>query len=163
MIEYRRVAAWFAARPGARRSLTRLNHVLPLLFYYLYPLLLLQLAVRQEREQFMRSLLVPAAAFAACTVLRRLIHARRPYEEPGIVPLIPRQGTGDSFPSRHMTSAAVIAVAYGAVYPLAGALLAAAAVGIAVTRVLAGIHYIRDVAAGGALGLAFGMVGFFVL
>ena len=160
MRNYGRVAAWFRARPRALRLLTRLNHVLPLVFYYLYPLLLLQLAVRQEGGRFLRVLLVPAAAFAFCTILRRLIRAERPYESPGFVPLISREKTGDSFPSRHMTSAAVIAFAYWYVYPAAGAALAAAAVCIAVTRVLAGIHFPRDVLAGGTLGFVFGFVGF---
>lgn len=163
MRHYSRIAAWFTARPRALRLLTRLNHVLPLVFYYLYPLLLLQLAVRQERARFLRVLLVPAAAFAACTALRRVFRAKRPYESPGFVPLIPREKTGDSFPSRHMASAAVIAFAYWYVYPAVGAVLAAAAACIAVTRVLAGIHFPRDVIAGGALGFAAGIIGFRLL
>lgn len=157
---YGKIAAWFRARPGALRLLVRLNHVLPLIFYYLYPLLLLQLAVRRESGRFLRVLLVPAAAFASCTILRHIFRAKRPYESRGFVPLIPREKTGDSFPSRHMTSAAVIAAAYWYVYPAVGAALAAAAACIAVVRVLAGVHFPRDVIAGGALGLAFALVGF---
>ncbi len=163
MSRYGEIAAWFRARPRAFRLLARLNRVLPLLFYYLYPLLLLQLAVRQDGGRFWRVLAVPAAAFLACTAIRHAFHAKRPYETPGFEPLIRREKTGDSFPSRHMTCAAVIASAYGSVYPAAGAVLAVAALGIAVARVLAGIHFPRDVIAGGALGLAFGIVGFGVL
>jgi len=162
MSRYGEIAAWFRARPRALRLLAWMNRVLPMLFYYLYPLLLLQLAVRQD-GRFWRVLAVPAAAFLACTLIRHAFHAKRPYETPGFVPLISREKTGDSFPSRHMTCAAVIASAYGDVYPAVGAVLAAAALGIAAARVLAGIHFPRDVVAGSALGLAFGIVGFGVL
>ncbi len=159
---YRRISAWFAERPRAYRTLVRLNTGLPLLFYYLYPLLPLGLAARQD-SRFWRVLAVPAAAFAVCTLMRYAVHARRPYETEGFEPLIRRGKTGDSFPSRHMTCAAVIASAYGFLWPPAGAALGAAAVGIAVIRVLAGIHYPRDVFAGGALGLLGGVVGFWLL
>ena len=163
MRNYSSIAAWFTARPRALRLLKRMNYVLPLVFYYLYPLLLLQLAVRQESARFLRVLLAPAAAFVSCTILRHVFHAKRPYESPGFVPLIPREKTGDSFPSRHMTSAAVIAAAYWYVYPAVGAALTAAAVCIAVTRVLAGVHFPRDVLVGGVLGFALGLVGFRLL
>lgn len=159
---YRKIAAWFYGHIWAYRLLIRLNIFLPALFYVLYPVLLVVLAVRQD-GRLARVLCVPAAAFAACTAVRHLVHAPRPYERVWFEPLMTHHGTGNSFPSRHVTSAAVIAAAYGYVCPSAGAALGAAAACIAVVRVVAGIHFPRDVIAGGALGAAFGLAGFWLL
>ncbi len=159
---YRQLAAWFQARPAAYRLLCGLNRGLPVLFYSLYPLLLIWLAVRQD-GRFLRVLLVPAAAYLTCTLIRRVIRANRPYETPGFEPLIARRKTGDSFPSRHMTCASVITMSYGFIFPPAGWLLAIAAIAIAAVRVAAGIHFPRDVFAGGLLGFLFGIAGFWIL
>ena len=162
MRQYQKLAAWFRARPVAFRLLRGLNSGLPVLFYVLYPLLLAWLAARRD-ARFLRVMLTPAAAFLLCTVVRRAIHAKRPYEMPGFEPLIPRRKTGDSFPSRHVTCAAVIAAAYGFIFPPAGWALGTAAAAVAAVRVAAGIHFLRDVIAGGALGLLCGLVGFRLL
>ena len=159
---YRKVFAWFSSRPDAFRWLVRLNRWLPRLFYVLYPALLAALGALRD-ARFLRVLLVPAAAFALCTLLRRAVRAQRPCERLQIEPLIAHRGTRNSFPSRHMACAAVIAAAYGCVYPAAGFALGVLAIGIAVVRVLAGIHFPRDVAAGAALGLGVGVLGFWVL
>lgn len=159
---YARIAAWFRARPAAYRLLRLLNRSLPLLSYVLYPLLLLWLLANRD-GRFLRVLLTPFAGFAICTAVRHFAHAPRPYEVLGIEPLIRRKKTGDSFPSRHMTCAAVIAAAFWYVFPPAGAALAAAAALIAFVRVLAGIHFPRDVLAGGLLGALCGAAGFFLL
>ncbi|NBH79380.1 phosphatase PAP2 family protein [Clostridiaceae bacterium] len=159
---YRKISAWFYGHVWAYKLLVRLNNFLPALFYVLYPVLLGILAARGDARLW-RVLCVPAAAFGVCTVVRRLVHAPRPYERVWFEPLMVHDGTGNSFPSRHVTSAAVIAAAYGYVWPLAGVVLGAAAGCIAVGRVLAGIHYLRDVLAGGALGAGFGLVGFWLL
>lgn len=157
---YRRIAAWFRARPRALRLLALLNKTLPLLFYLLYPLLLIWLAARRD-PRLPRFVGIPAAAFLTCTALRKLVRAKRPPEALGIEPLIPRRkAERDSFPSRHMTCAAVIASVYGALCLPAGVLLGAAALLIALARVLGGIHFPRDVLAGGLLGALFGAVLF---
>lgn len=159
---YARIARWFRARPGAYRVLRLFNQVLPGLSYVLYPLLLAWLALQRD-GRFWRVLIVPLAGFALCTAVRRLVHAPRPYEALDIEPLIVRKKTGDSFPSRHMTCAAVIAAAFGYLWPPAGGVLAVTAIGIALVRVLAGIHFPRDVIAGGLLGAACGAIGFWVI
>lgn len=157
---YRKIAAWFGARRGALRLLKALNKALPLLFYGLYPLLLVWLLLRQD-ARLMRLTALPAGAFLTCTVLRPLLHAPRPAEALGITPLLPkRKAKRDSFPSRHLTCASVIAAVFGAVSPPLGCILAAAAVLMAAARVLAGVHFPRDVIAGALLGAAFGAFAF---
>ena len=159
---YERIEAWFGVHPVLLRALVGLNCWLPRLVYGVYPLVVLYLAIHKD-ERIFRVLLVPAAAFATVTVLRRVRDTPRPYEELDFTPLIPRAKKGQSFPSRHTASASVIAAACWSVWPPLGAALAAVALLIAVVRPLGGIHYIRDTVAGLLLGLAFGLVGFVIV
>jgi len=61
-----------------------------------------------------------------------------------------------SFPSGHTITAFAVAVSLGAFYPaLLGALLFCA-VGVAASRIVLGMHFLTDVLAGAALGIALG-------
>lgn len=61
-----------------------------------------------------------------------------------------------SFPSGHSITAFAVATAISAFYPdIAGALLLCAA-GVALSRILLGMHFLTDVVAGAALGAALG-------
>ena len=149
-------------RPALCRVLKVSVKLLPGLVYAAYPLMLLYLLLFQ-RALLLRSVIVPAAGFLAATVLRAGINAPRPYEVLGIPPLTPKETKGKSFPSRHAACAAVIAVtALGTVPPL-GVALCVVAVGIAVSRVLAGVHFVRDVVFGLLLGGLIGWIGMFLI
>lgn len=130
--------------------------------YCAYPLLLAVLAYRGD-PRFWRVLLVPAAAFGAVTVMRRIWNRPRPYETMDIEPLIAREKKGQSFPSRHVASVTIIAFAFWYVFPPLGIVLSAVALLISVIRPLAGIHFPRDVAAGIVFSLALGVVGFLLI
>ncbi len=159
---YDRIRAWFLRRPAALRAMKALNRILPGVVYCAYPLLLAALAYQRD-PRFLRALLVPAAAFGLVTVFRRLWDLPRPYEKLGIEPLIPRAKKGRSFPSRHVASVTVIALACWYVWPPLGAAMTGIALVIAVVRPLAGIHFPRDVLAGAALSLAVGVFGFWLV
>lgn len=159
---YDKIRNWFLARPAALAVLKLLNTWLPRLVYCAYPLLLLVLAVRGD-GRFFRVLIVPAVVFGAVTVMRRLWDLPRPYEKLDIEPLIPREKKGRSFPSRHVASVTVIALACWYVRPAIGIAMSAVAVLIAVIRPLAGIHFPRDVLAGTALALVVGAAGFWLV
>ena len=103
------------------------------------------------------------AVFLGVTALRHWHNAPRPYEVWKIPPLFPRSKKGHSFPSRHSAAASVIAMAFWYINPAAGVLVMAVAVLIAVSRVLAGVHFVRDVLAGLAAGIIGGMIGFFII
>ncbi|WP_241157208.1 phosphatase PAP2 family protein [Adlercreutzia sp. ZJ242] len=96
---------------------------------------------------------VPAALFAACSLLRRAVNAPRPYEALPIDPLIKKDTRGKSFPSRHTFSMFAIAAAWMTFLPAVGAALMAAGVFMGGVRVLGGVHYPRDVVAGAASAL----------
>ena len=88
----------------------------------------------------------------AGTALRAVLNRPRPYEALGFDPLFPKDTKGKSMPSRHCFSAAAIAVTACSVSVPLGVLLWVLAVGIALTRVLTGVHYPSDVLAGLAFG-----------
>ena len=77
--------------------------------------------------------------------------------------LVPKETHGKSFPSRHALSAAVLAAVWCYFYPAAGACMVVVALLICALRVLAGAHYVRDVAAGALLGFALGAAGMWLL
>ena len=60
-------------------------------------------------------------------------------------------------------NAAVLAAVWCYFYPAAGACMVVVALLICALRVLAGAHYVRDVAAGALLGFALGAAGMWLL
>lgn len=156
-VQYQKIADWFRQRPAAIKGL-KLGYIwLPRLIEVSYPVLLF-LAWQQNWNTVLRYIIIPAVVFGVVTVMRHIWDFPRPYEQ-GRVPLIEKEKKGHSFPSRHVASAAVIAWVWWDYAVIPGGLLAVCTVLIALTRVLAGVHYLKDVAAGGllALLLAFGM------
>ena len=113
--------------------------------------------------RLVRVLLVPAACFMLCTVLRPLIGRQRPYDRFDAEPVGRfRRGKGRSMPSRHTASAAAIAIAVAWAFPspvviLLMALLCAL---IACLRVLCGQHYPGDVLAALLLSLVISLIGY---
>ena len=143
---------------GLKRAVTLGTKFLPGIVYLSYPLMLLWL-IFMDRGALPRAVTVPAAGFLICTVLRAKINAPRPYEKLGIPAVTKKDTVGKSFPSRHAACGSVIAVtALWAVPPL-GVFLLAVSLLIAVSRVFAGVHFIRDVSAGWLLGALIGLIG----
>ena len=154
-----------AARQRVRNRRIRRTAVL-LVLLNLQWFRLLQVGLNQAALDFMqliaRAILVPGFVFFGGTVLRAKLNFPRPYEQPGFTPLVPKETHGKSFPSRHALSAAVLAAVWCYFYPAAGAAMVVVAAAICVLRVLAGVHFPRDVLAGAALGFALGYVGMWI-
>lgn len=159
---YSKISRWFRAHPRILGLMEFLNRWLPLCLYAGYPVLLAVLALRWD-SRFWKVLLIPAAVFAIVTIVRKLIDARRPYEMLEISPLISKEKKGQSFPSRHVSAAFILALAFWYISAPLGAIVTAMAVLIAVIRPLAGIHFPRDVIAGVLLSLALGIPAFLFL
>ena len=108
---YQTVYRWFTARPRALAALRAADKLLALLVYAAYPLLLLWLAVHRDTRIF-RAVLMPAAVFVAGTALRAALNRPRPTAVLGLPPLLNKEKQGESFPSRHVLSAAVITAVF---------------------------------------------------
>jgi membrane-associated phospholipid phosphatase len=162
---YNKSADFYNAHPIAKRLLIVGNLVLTLLFFacygglWAYTLLLAPL----EIKELVKILFVPLLALLAVTVLRIAIDRKRPYTEAGagITPLIKKKNAeGQSFPSRHLTCASVIAMTFLPFYPALGYALLGASVLLGYTRFALGVHYPSDLVAGWSLGICIGYLIF---
>ncbi|TLS44519.1 phosphatase PAP2 family protein [Streptomyces montanus] len=100
---------------------------------------------RERRGAWLRGTALTAGAHVVSMAVKRLVRRPRPAH---VEPLVRTAGR-HSFPSSHATSAAAATVAYGALGVRVVAPLAAA---MCVSRLVVGVHYPSDVAAGAALG-----------
>ncbi len=158
---YRKLHDLVMEHGGLYRLVVWSVKLLPGIVYASYPLLVVYLAVC-KRADLLRGILVPAAGFLLVTVLRAWINAPRPYEAMDIPAITPKDTRGKSFPSRHAACGAVIAVTAIFTAPVLGWILFAVSLLIAVSRVLAGVHYIKDVLVGWLLGAGIGLLGFLI-
>ena len=123
-----------------------------------------------RRSQWLRATAVVAGAHLARMAVKRVV--RRPRPEPdGLQPLVRTAGR-HSFPSSHAASATAAAVAYGRVLgwsasatpvpstiSAGSAALGAGAAAMCLSRLVVGVHYPTDVAAGALLGAASARAG----
>ncbi|MEV6178867.1 phosphatase PAP2 family protein [Streptomyces sp. NPDC052015] len=105
-----------------------------------------------RRDAWLRATVLTAGAHIASMGVKRIVRRPRPAQAEPLV----RTAGRHSFPSSHATSAAAAAVAYGALGAYAVAPLAAA---MCLSRLVVGVHYPSDVAAGAALGALTARVG----
>lgn len=158
---YDKLSSPLREKPERVKLLNILNHGLVILMYLAYPLLLLHVYL-EEGDLFSplltKLVLVPGLSFLLVSLLRKWINRKRPYETWDIHPLIAKDKKGESMPSRHVFSETVISMAWLYVFPPAGILLLAVSLLGAAVRVLGGVHYPTDVAAGYVVGVISGLV-----
>ncbi|MBQ1598524.1 MAG: phosphatase PAP2 family protein [Lachnospiraceae bacterium] len=139
-----------------------LEKMVTLLTFASYPLLLAYVYFKKI-AWLLPMVLVPAFGFLAVTFIRSGINAKRPYENLGYEPVIQKDTTGHSFPSRHAFSIFMIAITYFFVDKGSGVLVGFMGVLLCVLRVLGGVHYIRDVVAGASSAVIYGAVCYLLI
>ena len=105
-------------------------------------------------------IMVPAFGFVLLTLVRKWINQPRPYETWGIVPLLDKDSSGNSMPSRHVFSATIISMACVHANLPVGLVLLVLSAFLGLVRVLGGVHYTKDVLVGYACGLIWGILFF---
>ena len=162
--QYRMMSEHFSETKARSTTIKALHDVLPFVMYIFYPLQLICLGINEgfTSEVFLRFTLIPLCTLILVTVARILINAQRPYEKYGYTPVVHKSTKGKSFPSRHTVSAFIIAMAFMYLDVKLGVIMLVVATIIGIVRVLAGVHFIRDVISGAAMGLVIGILGFFV-
>lgn len=98
-----------------------------------------------RRGAWLRGTALTAGAHLVSMGVKRVVRRPRPTQ---VEPLVRTAGR-HSFPSSHATSAAAAAVAFGA---LGARAIPPLAVAMCLSRLVVGVHYPSDVAAGAALG-----------
>lgn len=133
--------------------------LMPLAYLTLLGTVFMNKGLGQELAAY---IMVPAVGFVLLTLVRKWINQPRPYETWEIVPLLDKDSSGHSMPSRHVFSATIISMAcLHANLPVGLVLLVLSAL-LGLVRVLGGVHYPKDVLVGYACGLLLGIL-FFIL
>ncbi len=108
-------------------------------------------------------ILTPFTSFILVSVIRKCIDAKRPYEKYDIKPLFIKDTEGESMPSRHVFSITIIAMCWLYVSVPVGIIMLILVAIMATSRVLAGVHFVRDVIAGFAIGILCGIAGLWLI
>jgi membrane-associated phospholipid phosphatase len=104
--------------------------------------------------------IIPGTGFVLLTIIRKAINRKRPYESWDLDQLIKKDKKGQSMPSRHVYSAAVIAMCVLCLNPILGVLCIIIAILLAGLRVIGGVHYPSDVVVGFIAGVLTGLLLF---
>jgi membrane-associated phospholipid phosphatase len=111
-------------------------------------------------------LALAAIPFAVVSVMRFILSSDRPYEVIDLAQFEKMRATrkkGKSFPSRHVFSAFLIGVLSFSYSLLLGIIVLALGAFIALSRVLLGIHFVKDVVVGALIGVLSGVIALLIL
>lgn len=158
-IFYEKISAPLRTDPAGVRRLNRINTLLTGAVYAAYPLFLLWLIWNRD-SRWIKAAAVPAVFFVLLSVVRKWINRPRPYETWNLSPLIRKDTSGKSMPSRHVFSCTVIAMVFLSVSLPLGIFFLIWSCALALIRVLGGVHYPSDVLAGFVMGVLSGLMMF---
>lgn len=162
--QYKFLSEYFTASKSRFNTIKALHDILPAIMMMFYPLQLAFLLYTEgfKSEIFLKSTIVPLSVLVVVTVLRYIINAKRPYEVYNYSPAVQKNTKGKSFPSRHTASAFIIAMTFLYIDTKIGIIMLVLATLIGITRILSGVHFIRDVFSGALISILTGIVCFFI-
>lgn len=150
------------ARPGLLKLFTFANKIAPWVYTALYAFIVLAIAPVSPIGAI-RLLMVPLGSFLIVQLATHFLDYPRPYQKFGIHPAIPEiTEDSHSLPSKQAFWYTIVGLAYFFVLNnhLYGVILLACAAFLCGIRVWGGLHFTRDILAGIALALIFGLLGF---
>ena len=158
---YDHVAANIKNKPFLLSLLRTFNRFMTVVMPMIYLTLLATTYLQQEfGKQVLMYVFVPATGFVILSFLRKKINSPRPYEVWEIVPLLDRDSSGQSMPSRHVFSATIISMACLHASLSVGVILLVLSAFLGLVRVSGGVHYLKDVVVGYIFGLVCGVIFF---
>ena len=158
---YDHVAANIKNKPFLLSLLRTFNRFMTVVMPMIYLTLLATTYLQQEfGKQVLMYVFVPATGFVILSFLRKKINSPRPYEVWEIVPLLDRDSSGQSMPSRHVFSATIISMACLHASLTMGMICLTLSAFLGLVRVLGGVHYPKDVVVGYICGLVWGVLFF---
>ena len=120
----------------------------PVITFILYIMMILYSFYYIDIQTCLKVVIIPFLTFVLVSVLRKIFNIQRPYEAVKISPLIPRSKDGESCPSRHTVSLGIIAMAGLYLNIYLGIILWAMTIIQGAVRVIAGVHYPKDIYCG---------------
>lgn len=148
------------------KAIISVDKILTILVFIFYPCLLIYLTVAKtycDWPSLSAFIFVPGISFILVSIFRKIYNAPRPYEvNTELEPIIKKDSKGKSFPSRHIFSIFIIAVAAFQLWPVIGIIIGLAGICLAYCRVKGGVHFKKDVIAGAIIGILLGVIGFAV-
>lgn len=160
---YSKVESWFYAHETAFKIFKILYQYLAWPVIAAYLVLIIYSIINLELLITFKVVLVPFTAFVVVSIFRNCIDSPRPYTKYPIHPLMYKEKKGESMPSRHMLSVTIIAMVWLYVYEPAGIILWLLSLVMGTLRVLAGVHFLKDIIAAALISIFFGYVGLWLL
>ena len=157
---YEKTAAFFNARPKAKKCLLLSNYLVTGLFCLAYAALCIASFFLFAKKDIIKIFAIPAGCLLIVSLLRIVFNRPRPYSEKGanITPILHKDSKDDqSFPSRHVACAFVIASVFLPYLAWAGIALMPLGLALCAIRFALGLHYPTDLLAGAGVGLACGL------
>ena len=158
---YEKTARFFNARPIAKKCLLLSNLAVTGVFYLAYFSLCIASFFLFSTKDIIKIFAIPVLCLLIVILLRVTINRPRPYSEKGanIEPILHKKSKDkESFPSRHLASAFVIACVFFPFLTWAGILLMTLGVLLGFIRFALGLHYPTDLLGGMGVGLLCGLL-----
>lgn len=161
---YKKITDYFDKHEKGKKLLIFLYKFLIVPFVLAYFFLLFNLITQKASYlDIAKLIIVPGTTFVVITILRLALDARRPYEIYDIKPIIDKKKKRQSMPSRHVLSATLISMCAFYMNIYLGIALIILTVIMAITRVLAGVHFIKDVVIAIIIGILSSYIGLWIL
>lgn len=163
--QYKFLSEFFTSTKSRSNTLKALHDILPAILMLFYPLQLIYLLYTTgfNNEVFLKATFTPLGVLIVVTVMRRIINAKRPYEVYDYTPAVSKNTKGKSFPSRHTACAFIIAMTFLYLDVKIGIVMLVISTVIGITRVLSGVHFVKDVVFGALFSIITGIICFFLL
>lgn len=144
-------------------EIVKYGNVLVTRIIYVAFLMLLAILLVKKDERIVRVVLVTGISFGLVSVFRHFYNEKRPYTIYDFQPVVKKNKTGESMPSRHVFSGFVIGMAFLYIQPYFSIPVFICSLIMCFGRVVAGVHFPKDVIAGAMIGIISGIIGFFVI
>ena len=159
-IFYQQLTAPFCSCPRIVKGMAHFNRGMTVFMPLVYGLVLLDAFLIEGWKGLLAFFLLPAIGFGLLTAIRKRLNQARPYEKWAIQPLLAKDTSGKSMPSRHVFSATVISMCLLYFFWLPGLICLLLSAGLAAVRVIGGVHYPKDVVIGYLCGICWGALLF---
>ena len=160
--EYRKISE-FVRKFRYGEEIVKYGNMLVTRIIYVAFLVLLAVLLFQKDARIVRVVLVTGISFILVSLFRHFYNEDRPYTIYEFEPVVKKDKKGESMPSRHVFSAFVIGMAFLYIQPWFSILIFVCGVIMCFGRVIAGVHFPKDVIVGAVIGIVSGIVGFYLI